>query len=72
MNETLYDDFKYDMHSIFSIQLFPCKNKGENNNHCKSKEFIDKYLNGAFVYMKLKNIELTPEKLCCSSKIKKS
>ena len=27
------------------LQLFPCKNTSENNNHCKPKEIIDKYLN---------------------------
>ena len=30
----------------FSIKIFPCKNTTENNNHCKSKEIIDFYLNG--------------------------
>ena len=60
-NETLYGHFSYDTYSLFFIQLFPCKNTTENNNHCKPKEIIDKYLNGTYFCMEFEDIELTPQ-----------
>ena len=44
----------------FVIKIFPCKNNTENNNHCKSKEIIDSYLNGNNFVIKLEDILLTP------------
>ena len=44
----------------FSIKIFPCKNTTENNNHCKSKEIIDFYLNGYNFVIKLEDILITP------------
>ncbi len=44
----------------FAIKIFPCKNTTENNNHCKSKEIIDSYLNGNNFVIKLEDIILTP------------
>ena len=46
----------------FSFKLFPCKNTSENNNHCKSKEIIDYYLNGNNFIIKLEDILITPLK----------
>ena len=62
VNHTLLGHFSYDYYSYFYIQLFPCKNSTENNNKCKPKEIIDKYLKGTFVCMEFQDIELTPEK----------
>ena len=42
------------------IQLFPCKNTSENNNHCKSKEIIDNCLNGKNFEINFEDILITP------------
>ena len=44
----------------FAFKIFPCKNSTENNNHCKSKEIIDYYLNGNNFVIKLEDILITP------------
>jgi len=42
------------------FKLFPCKNTTENNNHCKSKEFINEYLNGKSLIINFEDILITP------------
>ena len=44
----------------FAFKIFPCKNSTENNNHCKSKEIIDYYLNGNNFVITLEDIFITP------------
>ena len=61
INKTLYGHFSYDTYSLFFIQLFPCKNNTENNNHCKPREIIDEYLNGTYFSMEFEDVELTPQ-----------
>ena len=61
MNETFIGHFSYDIYSFFYIQLFPCINSTENNNHCKPLEVIDYYLKGTFLCMEFEDVELTPE-----------
>ena len=61
MNEKFIGHFSYDFYSFFYIQLFPCINKTENNNHCKPKEIIDNYLKSTFVSMEFEDVELTPQ-----------
>ena len=53
--------FKSYSNSI-KIKLFPCKNNTENNNHCKSKEIIDEYLNGRDFTVYFEDILITPLK----------
>ena len=60
MNETLTGHFSTGHYSYFFIELFPCKNTTENNNHCKSKEEIDIYLNSTFLAMEFEDVELMP------------
>ena len=60
VNETLEGHFSYDTYSFFYIQFFPCVNSSNNNNHCKSIEEIDFYLNGTFICFEMEDIELTP------------
>ena len=62
MNETLYGHFSYDNYSLLFIQLYPCINTTENNNHCKSPDEIDHYLKGkgTFICMEFEDVELTP------------
>ena len=43
LNEVNYTFNAY-MNSIL-VKIFPCKNKTENNNHCKSQDIIDKNIN---------------------------
>ena len=51
--------FKAYMNS-FSFKINPCRNTSENNNHCKSKEIIDYYLNGNNFIIALEDILITP------------
>ena len=60
MEETLFGQFSYNEYSFFFIQLFPCINSTENNNHCKPQEVIDYYLRGTFLCMEFEDIELVP------------
>ena len=60
MNETLEGHFSLGHYSYFFIQLFPCKNTTENNNHCKPREEMDIYLNSTFLAMEFEDVELTP------------
>ena len=62
MNETLHGHFSYDNYSFFYIQLYPCINTTENNNHCQPPEVIDYFLKGkgTFICMEFEDVELTP------------
>ena len=42
------------------LQLFPCKNTTENNNHCKPKEIIDEKINGKDFEINFEDILITP------------
>ena len=61
MNEIFIGHFSADLYSFFFIELYPCKNTTENNNHCKPIEKINYYLNGTLVYMEFQDIELNPQ-----------
>ena len=61
MNVTFSGHFSYDMYSFFYVQFFPCINNTQNNNHCKSREEIDFYLNNTFVCFEMEDVELTPK-----------
>ena len=61
VNFTLEGTFSYDAYSFFYIQFFPCINTTENNNHCKTVEEIDYYLNGTMFTLQMEDIELSPE-----------
>ena len=52
--------FIYDKFSCIRIQIYPCVNKTENNNHCKPQEEIDKVLAGGYFSVLLKDIGLNP------------
>ena len=45
----------------FFIKIIPCKNNIDNNNHCKSKDIIDKTLSGSNFSFELADITLMPE-----------
>ena len=52
--------FIYDKFSCIRIQIYPCVNKTENNNHCKPQEEIDQVLAGGYFSVLLKDIGLNP------------
>ena len=45
--------------SIF-VELYPCKNTTENNNHCKPKELIEENLNNKLLKIFFEDIDITP------------
>jgi len=60
LNLTLSGNFKFDKLSYIQINIHPCINNTENNNHCKPKEVIDEYLSGTFISILAKDIGLEP------------
>ena len=59
-NLTLAGGYKYDRMNYLRIKIYPCKNKTENNNHCKSPEIIDNYFKGGYFSILTKDIGLNP------------
>ena len=59
-NITLAGGFKYDKLSYIRLKIFPCINTTENNNHCKPKEIIDKYISGAYFSLIIKDMGVNP------------
>ena len=59
-NLTLAGGYKYDRMSYFRIRIYPCKNKTENNNHCKPQEIIDNYFQNGYFSILTKDIGLNP------------
>ena len=59
-NLTLAGGYKYNRMSYFRIRIYPCKNKTENNNHCKPQETIDNYFKGGYFSILSKDIGLNP------------
>ena len=59
-NLTLSGNFKYDRLSYIKINIYPCVNTTENNNHCKPQEIINTFLSGTFISVLVKDIGLEP------------
>ena len=59
-NITLAGGYKYDKFSYIRLKIFPCINTTKNNNHCKPKEIIDKYISGAYLSLIIKDIGFNP------------
>jgi len=59
-NVTLEGGFKYDRMSLIKINIYPCINSTENNNHCKPKNIIDQYLTSTYFSILSKDIGLNP------------
>ena len=59
-NVTLEGGFKYDKMSLIKINIYPCINSSENNNHCKPKDIIDEYLTSTYFSILSKDIGLNP------------
>jgi hypothetical protein len=60
LNLTLIGNTKFDRMSYIKIEIYPCSNTTENQNHCKSKEIINSYLSGTFISVLIKDIGLEP------------
>ena len=59
-NVTLAGGYKYNRMSYLRIRVYPCKNKTDNNNHCKPQEIIDQYFKGGYFSILSKDIGLNP------------
>ena len=59
-NVSLEGGFKYDKMSLIKINIYPCINSTENNNHCKPKNIIDEYLTSTYFSILSKDIGLNP------------
>ena len=59
-NLNLIGGFKYDKMSYIKINIFACVNSSKNNNHCKSQDEIDKYINSGYFSALVKDIGLNP------------
>lgn len=59
-NLTLQGNFKYDRLSYIQINIYPCVNTTDNNNHCKPQEIINSFLSGTFISFLIKDIGLEP------------
>lgn len=61
IDEILEGHLTYDVYSYIYLSFFPCVNTTENNQMCKPKEIIDKYLRRTYLTLKLQDIEMTPQ-----------
>ena len=57
---TLSGGFKYEKMAYIRINIFPCRNNSDNNNHCKSQEIIDYYFSSSYFSILIKNFGLNP------------
>lgn len=59
-NLTLEGGLKYDRISYIRINIYPCINNTENNNHCLPQNEIDHYLSSTYFSILAKDIGLNP------------
>jgi hypothetical protein len=59
-NLTLVSGIKNDKISFIQINIFPCINNTQNNNHCKPQKEIDEYLTSGYFSILAKDIGLNP------------
>ena len=60
LNLTLKGGLNYNFLSYIKINIYPCINNSENNNHCKPKDIIDKYLTSTYFSFLSKDIGFNP------------
>ena len=61
--KNLTGHFIFDHYSEIVISFYPCINSTENNNHCKSKDIINYYLNSTYVGLFLKSITIDEKQI---------
>ena len=59
-NLTLKGGYKYNEIGYIKINIFPCVNNTENNNHCKSKDTINKFFSNNHFSILAKDTALSP------------
>ena len=59
-NLTLAGGYKYEQMTYIRIKLLQCTNTSENNNHCKPKEEIERYLTNGYFSILVKDFGLNP------------
>ena len=62
-NLTLAGGYKFNRFSYLRIGIYPCVNKTENNNRCKSQDIIDYYLKGGYFSIITRDIGLNPNNI---------
>ena len=60
INHILKGHYIYDEYSLYSISIFPCVNKTENNYSCKSKEEIENKIENSLFSVEMESIGLNP------------
>ena len=60
LNLTLKSGYKYNKISYIKINIYPCSNNTNNNNHCKPKNIIDNYLSSSYFFVLSKDIGFNP------------
>ena len=61
--KNLTGHFVFDHYSKIIISFYPCINSTENNNHCKSQDIIDYYLNNTYFSMILQSITIDEDQI---------
>jgi hypothetical protein len=62
-NLTLAGGYRFNRYSYLRIGIYPCVNKTENNNRCKSQDIIDYYLKGGYFSIITRDIGLNPNNI---------
>ena len=60
INGTLKGGFQFNEMSYIKINLYPCVNSTENNNHCKPQNVINYHLQSAYFSLLIKDIGFSP------------
>ena len=61
--KNLTGHFNFNYYSQIIISFYSCINSTENNNHCKSKDIIDYYLNNTYVVIYLHSITIDEKEI---------
>ena len=61
--KNLTGNFVFDYYSRIVVSFYPCINSTENNNHCKSKNIIDYYLNNTYVGIYLQSVTIDEKQI---------
>ena len=59
-NIALKGGFKYTEIGYIRINIYPCVNNSNNNNHCKPRETIDKFFNNSYFSILAKDTAINP------------
>ena len=57
-----FPEFNYTLRpylDYFYIYVLPCENSTENNNECMPKDFIERFIDATFLYIRLQDVMIT-------------